>query len=138
MKKIKKLLFLLLISTNSCISASNKPSTLNITKQKVNTEASVMPSVNPSSPNPDEELSLDERIEKIIKIHCLSCHQQNPSFLFPAGGVVLNNLENIQKYNEDIYQRVVVQADMPPKREAMSAQERHWISEWYRKQQTEN
>lgn len=82
-------------------------------------------------PTPDlAALPLTERVEKLLRLRCLYCHQQTPSFLFPAGGVVLSSTEDFEQHRERIYQRTVVDKDMPPQ-PTMTEEERQWVKQWY-------
>lgn len=80
-----------------------------------------------------QQVSLSE-VEKILKKRCVSCHSASPSdevFRVAPGGVVLDSVQDIERWAAPIKARTVGAGDMPfMNKTGMTEQERRIIARW--------
>jgi uncharacterized membrane protein len=90
----------------------------------------------PSTNNSNEKIKISNKdVQKVINIHCTSCHSTYPSddiFKVAPAGLVLDTEELIYKNRDRVYQNTVVTKNMPFNNKTnMTEKERKIISDWY-------
>jgi uncharacterized membrane protein len=76
----------------------------------------------------------DTRALQIVSTHCVGCHATqpvNPAFSAPPGGVVLDSLDAVKRYREQVLAQAVTSQAMPlGNASGMTPAERGELRQW--------